>query len=398
MALADVVLLPPVPDPPKIICVGINYADHADETGATAAGLPGAVRPLTTTLVRPRRAAPVPTVSQQLDYEGELVAVIGDGGRNIPLDQALEHVVGYSIFNDGSVRRLPAHDHPVHAGEELRRHRGFGPEIVTADELPPGAAGLRLTTTVEGEVLQDSHTGSLIFDVAHLVEAISGVLTLEPGDIIVDRDARRRRRRAQAAALAACRGDGGRRRSKGSARSATPSPPALTASSCRDRVVDGRRRVRCSGARLSALGAARILSRFLGRLAARGAQKACRHAYVLPESQRDRPRLARDRRRRPGARPPLHRGGPAPARQAQADLRAPHRHRRPRDHLNASKVVLTSGKADAKEVVPLQRLPGRPEARDATPTCSPASPPTPSAARSAACSPRARSAARCSRS
>jgi 2-keto-4-pentenoate hydratase/2-oxohepta-3-ene-1,7-dioic acid hydratase in catechol pathway len=185
VALADVVLLPPVPDPPKIICVGINYADHAAETGATLPDYPVLFARYTTTLVPHGEPLLVPTASQQLDYEGELVAVIGDGGRNIPLDQALEHVAGYSIFNDGSVRDFQRKTTQFTPGKNFDGTGGFGPEIVTADELPPGAAGLRITTTVEGEVLQDSHTGNLIFDVAHLVEAISGVLTLEPGDIIV---------------------------------------------------------------------------------------------------------------------------------------------------------------------------------------------------------------------
>lgn len=185
VALADVVLLPPVPDPPKIICVGINYADHAAETGATLPDYPVLFARYTTTLVPHGEPLLVPTASQQLDYEGELVAVIGDGGRNIPLGQALEHVAGYSIFNDGSVRDFQRKTTQFTPGKNFDGTGGFGPEIVTADELPPGAAGLRITTTVEGEVLQDSHTGNLIFDVAHLVEAISGVLTLEPGDIIV---------------------------------------------------------------------------------------------------------------------------------------------------------------------------------------------------------------------
>jgi 2-keto-4-pentenoate hydratase/2-oxohepta-3-ene-1,7-dioic acid hydratase in catechol pathway len=185
VALAEVTLLPPVPDPPKIICVGLNYADHAAETGAQIPEYPVLFPRYTTTLVADGDPLLVPSASVQLDYEGELVAVIGDGGRNIGADQALEHVAGYSIFNDGSVRDYQRRTSQFLPGKNFDGTGGFGPEIVTADELPPGASGLRLTTTVAGEVLQDSNTKQLIFDVAHLVEAISGILTLEPGDIIV---------------------------------------------------------------------------------------------------------------------------------------------------------------------------------------------------------------------
>lgn len=185
VALADVVLLPPVPMPPKIICVGLNYADHAAETGAPIPDYPVLFPRYTTTLVADGDPLLVPQASSQLDYEGELVAVIGDGGRNIPLDQALEHVAGYSVFNDGSVRDFQRRTTQFLPGKNFDGTGGFGPEIVTADELPPGASGLRLTTTVSGEVLQDSNTDQLIFDVAHLVEAISAILTLESGDLIV---------------------------------------------------------------------------------------------------------------------------------------------------------------------------------------------------------------------
>jgi 2-keto-4-pentenoate hydratase/2-oxohepta-3-ene-1,7-dioic acid hydratase in catechol pathway len=185
VALAAVQLLPPVPNPPKIICIGLNYADHAAETGAKLPDYPILFPRYTTTLVADGEPLLVPTASEQLDYEGELVAVIGEGGRNIPLADALAHVAGYSVFNDGSVRDYQRKTTQFLPGKNFDGTGGFGPEIVTADELPPGAAGLRLTTTVDGEVLQDSHTGNLIFDVAHLVEAISEIMTLEPGDLIV---------------------------------------------------------------------------------------------------------------------------------------------------------------------------------------------------------------------
>jgi acylpyruvate hydrolase len=185
VALADVRLLPPVPDPAKIICIGLNYADHAAETGQAPPTYPVLFPRWNTTLVAHGDPLLVPQASSQLDYEGELVAVIGEGGRNIPLADALDHVAGYSVFHDASVRDFQRKTTQYTPGKNFDGTGGFGPEIVTADELPPGGAGLRISTTIGGEVLQDSNTSNLIFDVAHLVEVISGVLTLEPSDLIV---------------------------------------------------------------------------------------------------------------------------------------------------------------------------------------------------------------------
>ena len=185
VALADVRLLPPVPNPSKIICIGLNYADHAAETGQAAPTYPVLFPRWNTTLVAHGDPLLVPQASSQLDYEGELVAVIGVGGRNIPLEEALDHVAGYSVFHDASVRDFQRKTSQYTPGKNFDGTGGFGPELVTADELPPGASGLHISTTIGGEVLQDSNTSNLIFDVAHLVETISGVLTLEPGDLIV---------------------------------------------------------------------------------------------------------------------------------------------------------------------------------------------------------------------
>jgi acylpyruvate hydrolase len=185
VALAAVRLLPPVPNPAKIICVGLNYADHAAESGQPTPEYPVLFPRWATTLVAHGDPLLVPRASNQLDYEGELVAIIGAGGRNIPLDDALDSVAGYSVFHDASVRDFQRRTSQYTPGKNFDGTGGFGPEIVTADEVPPGAAGLRISTTVAGEVLQDSNTANLIFDVAHLVATISAVLTLEPGDLIV---------------------------------------------------------------------------------------------------------------------------------------------------------------------------------------------------------------------
>jgi acylpyruvate hydrolase len=185
LALDDVTLLPPLMQPGKIVCIGLNYADHIGETGNTASDFPVLFPRWPNCLVG--HGAPLlrPEASTAFDYEGELVAVIGEGGRNIPMDDALDHVFGYSIFNDASVRDYQRRTSQYTPGKTFDGTGGFGPEIVTADELPPGARGLRLTTTVAGEVLQDATTDLLIFDVAALVHHISTVMTLDPGDLIV---------------------------------------------------------------------------------------------------------------------------------------------------------------------------------------------------------------------
>jgi acylpyruvate hydrolase len=188
--LADVRLLPPVWNPPKIVCVGINYADHAAETGRDRPEYPVLFTRFATTLVAHGEPLVVPRESEQLDYEGELVAVIGRGGRRIPREHALDHVAAWSIFDDASVRDFQRRTSQFTPGKNFDRTGGFGPELVTVDEVPPGASGLRLTTTVTtvdgvDEVLQDASTADLIFGVADLVAVISTVMTLEPGDVIV---------------------------------------------------------------------------------------------------------------------------------------------------------------------------------------------------------------------
>jgi acylpyruvate hydrolase len=185
VAVGSVKRLPPVPNPTKIICVGLNYADHAAEGGQEKPEYPVLFPRWNTTLVADGDPLLIPSSSEQLDYEGELVAIIGEGGRNIPFEEALDHVAGYSVFNDASVRDFQRKTTQYTPGKNFDGTGGFGPEIVTSDELPAGASGLRITTTIGGEVLQDADTSMLMFDVATLVSTISGVLTLEPADLIV---------------------------------------------------------------------------------------------------------------------------------------------------------------------------------------------------------------------
>jgi 2-keto-4-pentenoate hydratase/2-oxohepta-3-ene-1,7-dioic acid hydratase in catechol pathway len=177
--------LPPLPSPGKIICVGLNYADHTAESSIQQPDFPTLFGRFSSSLIG--HGAPIvrPNVSEALDYEGELVAVIGRGGRHIPESTALNHVAGYSIFNDGTVRDYQFRTPQWTMGKNFDSTGAFGPAFVTADELPSGARGLKLEARLNGTVMQRASTSDLIFDVATLVALISVGITLFPGDIIV---------------------------------------------------------------------------------------------------------------------------------------------------------------------------------------------------------------------
>jgi acylpyruvate hydrolase len=169
----------------KIVCVGLNYADHAAESKMAIPQVPTLFSRFGSSIIAHGEAIRLPRVSMALDYEGELVAVIGKRGRYIPKDQALNHVAGYSVFNDGSIRDYQLRTPQWTIGKTFDGTGPFGPVFVTADSLPPGASGLAIQTRLNGEVMQKSSTDQLIFDVATLVTAISEAITLEPGDLIV---------------------------------------------------------------------------------------------------------------------------------------------------------------------------------------------------------------------
>jgi 2-keto-4-pentenoate hydratase/2-oxohepta-3-ene-1,7-dioic acid hydratase in catechol pathway len=177
--------LAPLARPGKILCVGLNYADHTEESGYKQPEHPTLFPRLASSLIAAGDPIVRPFVSDTLDYEGELVAVIGRGGRHIPKARALDHVAGYSIFNDASIREFQHRTPQWTLGKNFDGTGAFGPVFVTADELPRGARGLRIETRLNGEVVQASNTDHLIFDVATLVSGISEAITLEPGDIIV---------------------------------------------------------------------------------------------------------------------------------------------------------------------------------------------------------------------
>jgi acylpyruvate hydrolase len=183
--LREVQLLPPIQRPGKIICVGLNYRDHAAESGFGISGYPTLFTRFSSSLIGHNAPLVRPKVSDQLDYEGELVAVIGTRGRHVSREAALAHIAGYSIFNDSSVRDYQFKTTQWTMGKNFDATGAFGPAFVSADELPPGAQGLRLETRLNGTVVQSASTSDMIFDVSALVAIISEAMTLEPGDIIV---------------------------------------------------------------------------------------------------------------------------------------------------------------------------------------------------------------------
>jgi 2-keto-4-pentenoate hydratase/2-oxohepta-3-ene-1,7-dioic acid hydratase in catechol pathway len=185
VAAADLRLLVPIPRPPKILCIGLNYRSHAIETGMDIPDYPIVFTRFPTSLTAHDTPLLRPAASDVFDFEAELVAVIGTAGRHISKERALDHVAGYSICNEGSIRDYQFKSSQWLMGKNFDRSGSFGPEIVTADELPPGAAGLRIQLRLNGETLQDSDIDDLIFDVATLVSELSVVMTLEPGDIII---------------------------------------------------------------------------------------------------------------------------------------------------------------------------------------------------------------------
>ena len=182
---ASIAVLQPLESPAKIICVGLNYRDHAGESGMQVPDYPTLFARFASSLIP--HGAPIirPVESERLDYEGELVAVIGKGGRRISHADALDHVAGYSIFNDASIRDFQLRTPQWTMGKNFDATGAFGPVFVTADALPPGARGLKIETRLNGTVMQSATTDDLIFDVATLVALISVAITLTAGDIIV---------------------------------------------------------------------------------------------------------------------------------------------------------------------------------------------------------------------
>ena len=186
--LADITFLPVIPKPEKIVCAVRNYMDHHQEV--LAAGMHRELSEEPPIFLRVWRSQvahgqPIicPKVSGSLDWEGELAVIIGKEGRNIAEADAFDHVAGYSCYNDGSIREWQFHAKQIASGKNFESTGGFGPWMVTADEIAPNQE-LKLITRLNGEVVQSSHTGHMIFSIAKLISYASTIFTLVPGDVI----------------------------------------------------------------------------------------------------------------------------------------------------------------------------------------------------------------------
>ena len=176
----------PLPDATRIFCVGLNYVDHAKESPYE--GLPAdpvLFSRFATSFVADGEALIRPENSLQLDWEGELVAILGSGGRHIPKENALEHVAGYAVGNEGSVRDWQLRTPQWMIGKNFDRSGAIGAEIVTADELPAGGRGLAIFTRVNGKTVQQANTADMIFDLATVIAFLSSCITLRAGDAIL---------------------------------------------------------------------------------------------------------------------------------------------------------------------------------------------------------------------
>ena len=185
LPLASLQLAPVLPEPGKIVCLGLNYYDHAKEGGREKPVYPWFFLRCASSLLAPDARALRPKVSERLDWEAELAVVIGKTVKHCTLDNALEAVFGYSVFNDISVRDYQKKTPQWSIGKNFDRTGPFGPVLVTADELPPGATDLRIQARLNGQTMQDANTRDMIWGVAETITLLTECMTLEPGDVIV---------------------------------------------------------------------------------------------------------------------------------------------------------------------------------------------------------------------
>jgi 2-keto-4-pentenoate hydratase/2-oxohepta-3-ene-1,7-dioic acid hydratase in catechol pathway len=185
LPLATLTLLPPVSMPGKIICLGLNYADHAAEGGNARPAYPSFFLRTAASLIG--HGAPIiqPRVSTQLDFEAELAVIIGKRCRHLTEENALDVVAGYSCFNDGSVRDYQRRSTQWTIGKNFDGTGAFGPFFVQASDLPLGAAGLRIRSRLNGKVMQSSNTGKMLFPVDQTLRLLTEAMTLEVGDVII---------------------------------------------------------------------------------------------------------------------------------------------------------------------------------------------------------------------
>lgn len=181
---ADIVLAMPLSNPGKIICLGLNYVDHIKEGGYEIPVYPALFMRGLNSMMAAGEPMIRPTCSEQLDYEVELMVIVGKGGKHIAESDALQHVFGYTVFNDGSVRNYQRFTHQWTPGKNFDATGPVGPVVVTPDELPEGASGLKIESRVGDEILQSANTSEMLWPVAKTIATISEYATLVPGDMI----------------------------------------------------------------------------------------------------------------------------------------------------------------------------------------------------------------------
>jgi acylpyruvate hydrolase len=182
-SLSEVVLKAPIPRPGKLILLGLNYRDHAEETGQKIPEVPTLFAKYNNSVIGPGATILIPRATEQIDYEAEFAFVIGRRGHNIPRERALDYVAGYTIVNDVSARDYQFVTSQWMVGKTFDTHCPMGPALVLKDEVADPHA-LDISLSIAGEVLQKSNTQQLIFKIPETVEYLSQVLTLEPGDVI----------------------------------------------------------------------------------------------------------------------------------------------------------------------------------------------------------------------
>lgn len=183
LPVSDVTMLPTIPKPDKIICIGLNYLGHIKETGRDRPEYPSIFTRYPSSVVGHGAPLVRPKVSQNFDFEGEFTVVIGKPGRHIARDRAYDHVAGYTCFNDGSIRDYQRHTTQFWGGKNFWQSGSMGPCLVTPDELGDPTEP-RMVTRLNGEIMQDTSVGDLAFDIPDLIAYVSTIIDLTPGDII----------------------------------------------------------------------------------------------------------------------------------------------------------------------------------------------------------------------
>lgn len=183
VSLSSVKLLAPIPRPPKVICIGLNYRDHAIESNMPIPTIPVVFSKFSNTVISPGDKVVLPKNSEKPDFEAELAFIIGKPGRHIAKEKALEHVFGYTIVNDVSARDFQLQTSQWLVGKTFPTFCPMGPWIVTSDEIAD-PHNLRIGLKIDGETVQDSNTKELIFGIPELVSHLSSIIDFEPGDVV----------------------------------------------------------------------------------------------------------------------------------------------------------------------------------------------------------------------